>query len=43
MKWTAEADYIMPILTPRFLTEIHGKIEGTDNAGLLPTSPILNK
>merc|ERR1711862_162950 len=41
MKWTAEADYIMPILTPRFLTEIHGKIEGTDNAGLLPTSPMV--
>jgi len=43
MKWTAEADYIMPILTPKFLTEIHGKIAGNDNAGLLPTSPILNK
>jgi len=43
MKWTAEADYIMPILTPKFLTEIHGKITGSDNAGLLPTSPILNK
>jgi len=43
MKWSSEADYIMPILTPKFLTEIHGNIQGSDNAGLLPTSPILNK
>ena len=44
MKWASEADYIMPILTPKFLQEIHGKICGNnDSLGLLPTSPVLNK
>ena len=44
MKWTSEADYIMPILTPKFLREIHGQITGdSESLGLLPTSPILNK
>ena len=43
MKWASEADYIMPILTPKFLGEIHGQISGNSDAGLLPTSPILNK
>lgn len=28
MKWASEADYIMPILTPKFLREIHGQISG---------------
>jgi len=44
MKWASEADYIMPILTPKFLREIHGQITGdSESLGLLPTSPILNK
>ena len=43
MKWTTEADYIMPILTPKFLQEIHGKIDANHESGLLPTSPVLNK
>ena len=44
MKWASEADYIMPILTPKFLREIHGQISGNSGSmGLLPTSPILNK
>ena len=44
MKWVSEVDYIMPILTPKFLQEIHG-INNTqeETAGLLPTSPVLNK
>ena len=44
MKWVEEVDYIMPILSPKFLCEIHGKIEANENfGGLLPTSPVLNK
>ncbi len=44
MKWTSEADYIMPILTPQYLREIHGNTTDQDAAqGLLPTSPILNR
>ena len=43
MKWTTEADYIMPILTPKFLQEIHRKIDANHESGLLPTSPVLNK
>lgn len=43
MKWTSEADYIMPILTPKFLHEIHGKVDSNSDTGLLPTSPVLNK
>ena len=44
MKWVSEADYIMPVLTPKYLQEIHG-INNTleETAGLLPTSPVLNK
>jgi len=42
LKWSYEADYIVPVLTPKFLNEIHG--EGVDSDdGLLPTSPILNR
>jgi len=43
LKWSYEADYIVPVLTPKFLHEIHG--EGLDNEdeGLLPTAPILNR
>jgi len=45
MKWASEADYIMPILTPKFLHEIHGQYSGSaeEYSGLLPTSPVLNK
>jgi len=44
MKWASEADYIMPILTPKFLQEIHGQISrDSEFLGLLPTSPVLNK
>lgn len=44
LKWAAEADYIMPVLTPMFLQEIHcnGPNDGGDD-GLLPTSPMLNR
>jgi len=42
LKWCYEADYIVPVLTPKFLHEIHG--EGLDSDdGLLPTAPILNR
>jgi len=42
LKWCYEADYIIPVLTPKFLQEIHG--EGLDSDdGLLPTAPILNR
>jgi hypothetical protein len=43
MKWSSEADYIMPILTPKFLQEIHGNRDENDNAEFIPTSPILNR
>ena len=43
MKWSAEADYIMPILTPKFLMEIHGHRRENDADDFLPTSPILNR
>ncbi len=42
MKWAAEADYVMPVLTQGFLQEIHSKTPSGDS-GLLPTSPLLNK
>jgi len=49
LKWAYEADYIMPVLTPMFLQEIHcnsgsnlNQQEGADE-GLLPTSPMLNR
>ena len=42
-KWATEADFIVPILTPKFLAAIHGKTQSTDNANVLPTSPKLNK
>lgn len=42
LKWCYEVDYIIPVLTPKFLHEIHG--EGLENDdGLLPTSPVLNR
>ncbi|CAM6055073.1 unnamed protein product [Sphagnum tenellum] len=41
MKWVNEADYVMPILTPKLLTEIH--VGGINEAGLLPTSPSINR
>lgn len=48
MKWSDQADYIMPILTPAFLKDIHGNNTGggdneNNDLGLLPTSPILNR
>jgi len=45
LKWAAEADYIMPVLTPRFLQEIHCNTSdgGEGDEGLLPTSPMLNR
>jgi len=49
LKWAYEADYIMPVLTPMFLQEIHcnsgsnlNQQESADE-GLLPTSPMLNR
>eukprot|EP00096_Caligus_rogercresseyi_P012480 TRINITY_DN5232_c0_g1_i1.p1 TRINITY_DN5232_c0_g1~~TRINITY_DN5232_c0_g1_i1.p1 ORF type:complete len:445 (-),score=113.80 TRINITY_DN5232_c0_g1_i1:2759-4093(-) len=43
-KWTNEADYIMPILTPELLDNFHGGAGDEDEGGssLLPTSPLLN-
>ncbi len=43
MKWANEADYVMPVLTQDFLTEIHGGAGGDAAEGLLPTSPMLNR
>lgn len=43
MKWSSEADYIMPILTPKFLMEIHGHRDENDGDEFIPTSPILNR
>jgi len=44
LKWAAEADYIMPVLTPRFLQEIHCNTNDSgEDEGLLPTSPMLNR
>jgi hypothetical protein len=43
MTWSSVADYIMPILTPKFLQEIHGNRDENDNAEFIPTSPILNR
>lgn len=42
LKWTSEADYIIPILTPKFLQEIHCSSDG-NSAEFLPTSPIINR
>jgi len=42
LKWVYEADYIIPVLTPKFLQEIHGDGVVNDD-GLLPTSPLLNR
>ena len=43
MKWSSEADFIMPILTPKFLMEIHGHRDENDSDEFIPTSPILNR
>lgn len=43
LKWSYEADYIVPVLTPKFLHEIHGEGVDSDDDGLLPTAPILNR
>lgn len=46
LKWSAEADYIIPILTPKFLQEIHGgRRDGGDDSEneFIPTSPVLNR
>jgi len=40
-KWIQEVDFVMPILTPNFLREIHAK-EG-DQLDLLPLNPIMNR
>jgi len=42
LKWIYEADYIIPVLTPKFLHEIHGEDLDSDDC-LLPTAPILNR
>jgi len=43
-KWIQEADYVMPIITPNLLTEIHSKAgEESANGSLLPLSPVLNR
>ncbi len=42
MKWAGEADYVVPVLTPDFLEEIH-RGEGGGGVSLLPTSPLLNR
>ena len=42
MKWANEADFIMPILTPKFLREVQGGAE-FEQSSLLPTSPVLNR
>jgi len=43
MKWSTEADYIMPVLTPMFLQEIHCNFGDNDDDGFMPTSPMLNR
>jgi hypothetical protein len=43
MKWIHEADFIMPLLTPNFLREIHSGTNGDETAPLMPVSPILNR
>lgn len=48
MKWANEADYIMPVLTPNFLREIHNNGRGSDDddnasSSLVPTSPLVNR
>ncbi|TRY73720.1 hypothetical protein TCAL_05846 [Tigriopus californicus] len=42
LKWANEADYVVPILTPNYLREIHNG-SGPDGEGLLPTSATLNR
>ena len=44
MKWANEADFVMPVLTPKFMHEIHhgSAVEGEDG-GLLPVAPQLNR
>ena len=44
MKWANEADFVMPVLTPKFMHEIHhgSAMEGEDG-GLLPVAPQLNR
>ena len=41
MKWVNEADYVVPVLTPKFLQEAHSGEISIDS--LLPTSPIINR
>ena len=43
MKWVSEADYVVPVLTPSFLREIHNNRSNADSSNLLPTSPMLNR
>lgn len=49
MKWVSEADYVMPLLTPQFLSEIHAgnsreeEEEMCSSSSLLPMSPLINR
>lgn len=42
LKWLDEMDFVMPILTPRFLQELHNNSSGPEGPPA-PTSPLINK
>lgn len=43
LKWANEADYVIPILTPNYLREIHIGSGQNGEGSLLPTSATLNR
>ncbi len=42
VKWASEADFVIPVLTPKFLKQIHGHGEMSGES-LLPTSAMINR